>query len=101
MMKLEDIRKQNPDRFNDFVVQYATSNSPIENLNAVLFGTKYRCKEQKFIEALKKLLDSPERFFGTPIKLYVQAALDVLGVQHYTGDDSFVTSLIQSGFETI
>lgn len=101
LLKLDEIRENSVDQFNNIVVRYATSDSPIENLNAVLFGTKYKCKEQQFVDALVKMLDSPERFFGTPLKLYVQASLDVLDVQHYTGDDNFVIELIQSGFETI
>lgn len=101
MQKLDDIWKRRPEDFKTMVLKYASSDSPIENLNAVLYGAKYKLSDERFILALHKMLDSDARFFGTPLSSFVQAALDVLGVQKYSGDDDYVMELIQSEFQQI
>ncbi len=75
------------------------SDIPILNLNAVNFGTKYHCQRKEFIDRLKKLTDSNITFFGNEMKQFAVAALDVLGVQTYTGNDAFIKKLITSQFQ--
>lgn len=77
----------------------AKSDIPILNLNAVIFGTKFRCTSPEFIELLKtKMLDSSVSFMGTPLESFATAALDILGVQEYNGTDDFICKLISSDF---
>ena len=77
----------------------AKSDSPILNLNAVLFGAKFGYKSQEYIDILKtKLRASEASFMGTPLKIYVDAALDVIGAQKYNGDDADIQRLIDSKF---
>ena len=64
----------------------AESDLPIDNLNALLFGTKYKIKTHRFISAIKnKMLCSKASFFGVPMKKYAIAALDVLDIDKYSG----------------
>ncbi len=76
------------------------SDVPVLNLNAVLFGAKYKIKNPNFINTIRnKLLYSEDSFFGIKLSDYVQAALHVLGVQKYVGYDYFINRLIESNFD--
>ena len=99
MQKLDVIHEKNLDEFNQILLEYASSDLPIENLNAVLFGTKFGVKDDRFIGALKDMLKSDATFFGNPLRVFVQAALDVLGVEKYTGDESLAFRLIETKFD--
>ncbi len=78
----------------------AKSDKPILNLNAVIFGTKFKCKSQDFIDVLKtKLFNSDKSFMGTPLKVFVTAALDILEVKKYNGNDAEIRKLINSNFD--
>lgn len=77
----------------------AKSDLPILNLNAVLYGAKYKVSSEKFISLLKeKLIKSEASFFGVPLSSYIVAALDVLGVEKYSGDDNLIIRLVDSNF---
>lgn len=76
------------------------SDVPILNFNAVAYGAKYQCHEKEFIDALKnKFINSDITFFGMEMKSFVIAALDVLNVQKYTGNDTFIKQLITYKFQ--
>lgn len=98
MQKLEDLETFRSEELVEKVVEYATSSSSLKQLNAVLWGTKHRVRDERFIAAMLNMLNSDARFFGMPLSDYTQAALHVLGVQEYTGDDYSVLRLIQSDF---
>lgn len=86
----------------DVIISGATSSSPLLNLNAVLYGTKFKIKSKEFTSALKdNLVHSNEKFFGMPLSEIVIAALDVLGVEKYSGTDKLILRLISSEFADI
>lgn len=77
----------------------AKSDLPVLNLNAVIFCAKYNVKLENFIFMLKNsFINSDITFFGMPFSKIAIAALDVLGVEKYSGDDSLVKQLIDSKF---
>lgn len=83
----------------DAIIYGAESNIPILNLNAVIFGVKYRVSSDQFISLLKdKLLKSEVSFFGMKFSKIVTAALDVLNIEKYYGDDKLIMQLINSQF---
>ena len=55
-----------------------TSSSPIEFLNAMIFGTRLGIDNAKFIES---------------------ASLDILGIKEYRGDEKRIKDMIESKFE--
>ena len=78
----------------------AQSDIPILNLNATIFGAKFRCTSPEFAEMLKtKMLYSDSTFMGTPLASFAVAALDVLRIQKYRGTDKFICELISSNFD--
>lgn len=78
----------------------AQSDIPILNLNAAIFGAKFKCTAPEFIEALKtKMLYSDSTFMGTPLASFAVAALDVLRIQKYRRTDKFICELISSNFD--
>lgn len=83
----------------DAIIFGAESDLPILNLNAVIFGTQNRISSEKYISLLKdKFLKSDISFFGMPFSKIVTAALDVLGVEKYAGNDDSIIRLINSNF---
>lgn len=83
----------------DAIVQGITNESPIVQLNALIYGTKMKLKSQTFVGGVHSLTDSDSVFFGVPMWKYAKAALHVLEIKKYTGDDDFILRLIDSGFE--
>lgn len=84
----------------DAIIFGAESDSPILNLNAVIFGTQNKVLSDKYIALLKeKLIKSDTAFFGMPLSKIVTAALDVLGVEKYSGNDASVIRIIKSDFK--
>ena len=69
---------------------------------AVLWGTRYKVKNIKFISALRdRLIHSKARFFGINLSDFVIAALDILDEERYEGDDPVVLYLISTNFDII
>lgn len=86
----------------DAILYGAKSSLPILNMNSVLFGARYKITSPEFVDVLKlKLKKSEAKFFGMPFADIVTAALDVLGVEKYYGDDEFILNLISSQFQII
>ncbi|MBP0954104.1 MAG: hypothetical protein J6M90_00510 [Oscillospiraceae bacterium] len=86
---------------SDAIIAGIQDNSPIVQLNALIYGTKAKIQNSVFVNSLKSLIGSRAVFFGVPMEKYVLAALDVLGVQNYQGDDDFVLRLIHSDFQIV
>lgn len=67
------------------------STLPILNLNAIIFGTKFKIKNPDFISEMKNnLIKSNVKFFGTKLSSFVIASLHILGIQKYSGNDTFI-----------
>ena len=78
------------------------SKSPMERLNAILFGAKYKVKTAQFIDNVSRMTSGETNtFFGTPMSSFATAALDVLGVKKYTGDDGYILEMVESGFADV
>ena len=75
------------------------SNIPILNLNAIIFGTRYKFNNDDFINTIKeRFVDSNIKFFGTELKCFAIASLHLLNVQKYVGTDRTILRLIESNF---
>lgn len=83
-------------------------NKLLDDLTCDGYGFLYRAiitcavlkpKSPDIISALKKLKDDQHLIIGHPLSEYVNAALDVIGVEKYTGNDSFMKELITTRFE--
>ena len=86
----------------DTVLRLSKSDVPGERLQAIVCGTKYRAVTQQFLDSLEEMAgDDTAIFFGTPISSFAKAALDVLGVREYTGEDRYIHEMIESGFQGI
>ncbi len=84
------------------IIRGISSDSPIVQLNALIYGTKNHVSDLKFTEGVKSIVQTSNvRFFGVPFKKYAMAALDVLKIQEYNGDDDFIQRLIQSEFQIV
>ena len=73
--------------------------SSLLNLNAVIQGAKLKIKNEDFVFALIQLLDSHKVApRGVELQPFVEAALDVLGVKEYKGDNRLIRDLIVCEF---
>ena len=74
----------------------------LRRLNSILYGAKYQVRSERFINnVIAMSSDDQTKFFGTPISSFAKAALDILGVKKYTGDDRYIHEMIESGFVDI
>ncbi len=78
------------------IISGISSDVPIVQINAVIAGAQMHLKENTYIDGLKRLKGSMITFFGMPMSAFVTAALDVLGVEAYNGDDEFIKRLIDA-----
>ncbi len=84
------------------ITQLSESKSPMERLNAILLGAKYKVKNAQFLNNVSEMSgDEGNTFFGTPMSTFATAALDVLGVKKYTGDDGYILEMVESGFADV
>lgn len=74
------------------------SQIPIVNINAIIFGTRYKCKSEDFIQAIKNnFVDSDASFFGgIMLSDFAKASLHILNVTEYDGDREMIKRLIDS-----
>lgn len=78
------------------IISCINSHVPLLVLDSVIYGGKHKVKELSYIEKLKEHLhNSNVAFFGTPLSTYIKAALDVLDVLPYNGDDEYVKNWIE------
>ena len=65
--------------------------------NAVIAGTQQGLTDTVFVDELKKLVSNTEIILmGIPISNIAVAALDILGIIKYDGDDEYIQNLIIS-----
>lgn len=81
------------------ILKGINSDIPILNLNAIIFGTKYKFNNNDFVNTIKeRFVDSNIKFFGTELKCFAIASLHLLNVQKYVGSDRTILRLIESNF---
>ena len=81
------------------ILKGINSDIPILNLNAIIFGTKYKFNNFEFVNNIKeRFVDSNIKFFGTELKCFAIASLHLLNVQKYVGFDRTILRLIESNF---
>ena len=76
-----------------------TSSSPIEFLNAMIFGTRLGIVNAKFIESVKNAENNETVMMGVQISEFAKASLDILGIKEYRGDEKRIKDMIESKFE--
>ena len=97
----EEIKKMSENNY-ELIISGAQSDIPILNLNAVLFGAKFRLRSPEFISILEdRLINSDCTFFGMPLYNFVCAALDVLDVKKYEGNDDHIVRLIKADMNLV
>lgn len=66
-------------------------------VNAIITGTRQKIRDTAFVERLHQLTaDSETKLLNVPISFFAIAALDILGIKRYTGDDEYIKKLIDS-----
>lgn len=77
------------------------SETPIIALNSIMFGTINGVMNKDFISEVEKLTDSDVTFLGNPLSAFAIAALHILDIKKYTGNDEFIINLINSKMEFV
>ncbi len=79
------------------IIEGISSKTQIVVANAVIAGAQQSIKEPKFIAELKNLVNDTEIvLMGIPVSSIATAALDILDIIKYEGDDEYIQSLINS-----
>ena len=79
------------------ILKGISSKTQIMVVNAVIAGTQQGITDTVFVDELKKLVSNTEIILmGVPISNIAIAALDILGITKYDGDDEYIQSLITS-----
>lgn len=79
------------------IIKGISSESQIIVANAVIAGTQQGITDTTFVDELKKLVNNTEIvLLGVPISSIATAALDILGITKYEGNDEYIHSLITS-----
>lgn len=79
------------------ILKGISSKTQIMVANAVIAGTQQGITDTVFVDELKKLVSNTEIILmGIPISNIAIAALDILGITKYHGDDEYIKSLITS-----
>lgn len=75
-----------------------SSGSDILNLNAIITGTRIGLDDNSFILKVKALKNSDAVLLGTHLSHVAKAALDVLKIEEYSGDNKLIKELIDTRF---
>ena len=75
------------------------SDIPILVMNAIIGGAENRVKDRRFIDSLKEQKSNDIELLHIRIGDVAIAALDVLGIEKYTGDDQAVKDIIYTQFK--
>lgn len=79
------------------ILKGISSKTQIMVANAVIAGTQQGITDTVFVDELKKLVSNTEIILmGIPISNIAIAALDILGITKYNGNDEYIESLIIS-----
>ena len=82
----------------DAIINGLSHKGALIRINAVMFAVKYKCKKNNVIELIKELLTDNTEVDGYSVSQFSIAALDVLGITKYTGNDENVVELIDDEF---
>ena len=80
------------------IVAGVESNNEYVVLNAIIQGTIKKIKDTNFVEGIRKAKDSDAVFLNLPLRSVATAALDVLSIEQYRGNDAVIKDLIACGF---
>lgn len=81
----------------EIIIEGIFSKSQIVVANAIIAGAQQSIKEPKFVAELKNLVNDTEIvLMGIPVSSIATAALDILGIIKYKGNDEYIQSLISS-----
>ena len=78
------------------IVEAIESSSPILQLNGLMFASKYSVYEAS--DAIKKLDCKDNKFMGTPLSNFKIAAMHLLGIAEYKGNETQIKEMIESKF---
>lgn len=70
-----------------------------DKFNGIIECVKSNLKTAEIIERLKELKNDTTTIAGHPIADFSMAALDILGIEKYDGDDNSIKQLIESKFD--
>ena len=70
MQKLITLYRENPEAFIQRLRELVKSNAMLDNLDAILIGGKFRIQDKEYVDGLKQLLTSDNRFLGVPLAFY-------------------------------
>lgn len=101
MKKLEELEEIGGEALREGVVTYANSTSCADNISAVICGVKHGIRDPRFLSALEGMTGSDAKIFGNRLSSFAKAALHVLGIREYTGDDDLALTLIETGFDVV
>ncbi len=82
---------------NDFlekIVNDMKSDTPGVVMQAMLSGTDKRIADERFISEVKKHKNDNTCLLNVPIGYVAKAALDVLGVEKYAGNNEYIINMI-------
>ncbi|HBL40456.1 MAG TPA: hypothetical protein DDY98_02350 [Ruminococcaceae bacterium] len=80
----------------EIIVDSIVSSSPILVMNAILFGTRDRITDSRFVKGLTRAEDSIDVLFGVPVSSVATASLHLLGQKNYNGEDKQIQAFINS-----
>ena len=80
------------------IVNGVRANHPILVLNAIIAGTKFNVCDPKFVKGVLDAERCETQLLNIPIKHVANAALHLLGIKEYQGDDLQVKAMIESKF---
>jgi hypothetical protein len=82
----------------EMILESIRSETPILILNAIISGTQQKIRDEKYIDGLRMATLNNIALLNVKISELAVAALDVLGIEEYHGDDQRITSYIESAF---
>lgn len=95
-MLFEEMNNRN----HDIIIRGINDKTPIVNYKAILSGTREGMHDRAFIKGLKRLKKSEVTLLGgVKLRDFAVAALDLLNVEKYIGDDEHIKKYISSNFD--
>lgn len=71
----------------------------IYRMNAIAFSSIHKIKDIEVQKMIKRLKDDETFLDGYSVSQFAVAALDIMNIEKYTGDNSNIKNLIASKFE--
>lgn len=73
-------------------------NGAVIRMNGIMFAANFKFKKSSIIDAIKKLTEDNTEFNGYTVSQFAFAALDVIGIEKYQGNDENIKELIDYKF---